>query len=183
MADRLEGDLSYEGFPATSIHGDKTQQDREHALAEFKSGRRPILVATDVASRGLDISGVTHVFNFDLPGNVDDYVHRIGRTGRVGNTGIAVSFVCDNDRSIARELSELLAEAEQEVPEFLAAMAGASFGGGRGGRFGGRDFRRDEGGGGGRGGGGGGRGGFGGGGRPPPSGPGGRGGGGDASAW
>ena len=182
-ADRLEYELSSEGFPSTSIHGDRTQRDREEALAAFKSGERPILVATDVASRGLDISGVTHVFNYDLPNNVDDYVHRIGRTGRVGNTGIAISFVNDDNRSIATDLAKLLDEAGQEVPSWLETMAGAGFGGGRGGGrggrrgggrgggapvFGGRDFRRDNdnhhggGGVGGHGGGGGGGGGCGG---------------------
>jgi ERCC4-related helicase len=73
--------LSREGYPTTSIHGDRTQRDREDALKSFKSGRTPILVATDVASRGLDINNVTHVINYDLPTNIEDYVHRIGRTG------------------------------------------------------------------------------------------------------
>jgi ATP-dependent RNA helicase DDX3X len=136
-ADMLEMELSREGYPATSIHGDRSQRDREDALAAFKSGRRPILVATDVASRGLDISGVTHVFNYDLPANIDDYVHRIGRTGRVGNTGVAVSFFNENNRAIAREVYELLCENGQEVPTWLEGMAsGGMGGGGRG--FGGR---------------------------------------------
>ena len=73
--------LSREGYPTTSIHGDRTQRDREDALKSFKAGRTPILVATDVASRGLDINNVTHVINYDLPTNIEDYVHRIGRTG------------------------------------------------------------------------------------------------------
>ena len=83
-ADQLEDWLSRQGFPATSIHGDRTQQEREHALRSFRSARTPILVATDVAARGLDIPHVTHVINFDLPSDIDDYVHRIGRTGRAG---------------------------------------------------------------------------------------------------
>ena len=172
-ADRLEYELTRDGYPATSIHGDRTQREREDALHAFKSGSKPILVATDVASRGLDISGVTHVFNFDMPGSIEDYVHRIGRTGRVGNTGTAISFVNDENRAIAHELHTLLLENGQDIPPFLAAMAGpgSSFGGrsgGRGGRgrgggrggpaFGARDVRRDGGGGGG----GGGRGGYGG---------------------
>jgi ATP-dependent RNA helicase DDX3X len=185
-ADHLEYTLSEAGFPATSIHGDRTQREREDALDQFKRGTRPILVATDVASRGLDISGVTHVFNYDMPGQIDDYVHRIGRTGRVGNTGVAVSFVNDDNRAIASELAVLLSENNQEVPGWLETMTGYGGGGGgrrggRGGRgggrgptFGGRDYRKDGpppsggggGGGGGRGGGGGGggRGGGGGGG-------------------
>ena len=81
-----------EGLPATSIHGDRLQREREMALADFKSGRMSILVATNVAARGLDIRGVEHVVNFDLPESIDEYVHRIGRTGRVGNTGRSTSF-------------------------------------------------------------------------------------------
>ena len=76
----------------------------------MQSGRTPILVATDVAARGLDISNVTQVVNFDLPSNIDDYVHRIGRTGRVGNKGDALSLMNDKNRNIARELYDLMAE-------------------------------------------------------------------------
>ena len=81
-----------EGFPATSIHGDRLQREREMALGDFRSGKMNIIVATNVAARGLDIRGVEHVVNFDLPEFIDEYVHRIGRTGRVGNTGKATSF-------------------------------------------------------------------------------------------
>ena len=91
-ADFLATFLSSEGFPTTSIHGDRLQREREEALADFKSGRMQILVATNVAARGLDIKGVEQVVNFDLPNQIDDYVHRIGRTGRVGNIGKAASF-------------------------------------------------------------------------------------------
>lgn len=172
-ADKLEWELSDQGFPATSIHGDRAQHEREAALAAFKSGVRPILVATDVASRGLDISGVTHVFNYDMPGNIEDYVHRIGRTGRVGHTGVAVSFLNESNRQIAKDLAILLEENEQELPGWLQQMSGeGGFGGrgrgrgrGRGGNsFGGRDYRKDpeHAGGGGASGGGGGRGGRGG---------------------
>lgn len=91
-ADFLAAFLSGEGFPTTSIHGDRLQRQREEALADFKAGRMSILVATAVAARGLDIKGVAHVINYDLPKTVDEYVHRIGRTGRVGNTGKATSF-------------------------------------------------------------------------------------------
>ena len=175
---RRRYELSRDGYPATSIHGDRTQHEREEALKSFKMGRTPILVATDVASRGLDISNVTHVINFDMPSSIDDYVHRIGRTGRVGNTGIAISFLCDKNRAIAKELHDLMSENGQEIPSWLLSMSsrGGSFGGGfRGGRgggrggsrFGGRDYRREGAGGGGGGGGrdGGGRDGGGGGGR------------------
>lgn len=118
-ADMIEDYLLNESFPAISIHGDRTQEEREDALRHFKSGRRPILVATDVAARGLDISNVKHVINYDLPSNIDDYVHRIGRTGRAGNLGLATSFVNEQNRPILRDLLHLLEEANQEIPSFL----------------------------------------------------------------
>ncbi|CAN0296716.1 unnamed protein product, partial [Ectocarpus fasciculatus] len=106
-ADYLEYQLSDQGYPASSIHGDKTQREREDALRLFKTGTTPILVATDVAARGLDINNVTQVINYDLPTNIDDYVHRIGRTGRVGNVGNALSFMNEKNRNVARELYEV----------------------------------------------------------------------------
>ncbi|XP_077211880.1 DEAD-box ATP-dependent RNA helicase 37-like [Tasmannia lanceolata] len=149
-ADSLEHWLCLNGFPATTIHGDRSQQEREHALRSFKSGTTPILVATDVAARGLDIPHVAHVVNFDLPNDIDDYVHRIGRTGRAGKTGLATAFFNENNSSLARSLAELMQESNQEVPAWLSRYAARSSygGGGRnrrsgGGRFGGRDFRRD----------------------------------------
>ncbi|KAL8162283.1 hypothetical protein V2J09_013772 [Rumex salicifolius] len=149
-ADSLEHFLCVNGFPATSIHGDRSQQERELALRSFKSGNTPILVATDVAARGLDIPHVAHVINFDLPNDIDDYVHRIGRTGRAGKSGLATAFFNDGNTSMARSLAELMQEANQEVPDWLTRYASRSYGGGGGrnrrsggGRFGGRDFRRD----------------------------------------
>ncbi|XP_024398260.1 DEAD-box ATP-dependent RNA helicase 37 [Physcomitrium patens] len=168
-ADSLEDWLCRMGFPATTIHGDRSQQEREHALRSFRTGVTPILVATDVAARGLDIPHVAHVVNFDLPSDIDDYVHRIGRTGRAGKSGVATAFFNEKDQSLARPLSELMTESNQEVPGWLLNYATrASYGGGGryrrsgggGSRFGGRDFRRE----GGRGGGGGHHGGYGGGG-------------------
>ncbi|EDQ87224.1 uncharacterized protein MONBRDRAFT_35229, partial [Monosiga brevicollis MX1] len=103
-ADALEYYLTMQGRPATSIHGDRTQYEREEALADFRAGRRPILVATAVAARGLDIPNVKHVINFDLPSDIDEYVHRIGRTGRAGHKGTAVSFFNDKNRNVARDL-------------------------------------------------------------------------------
>jgi ATP-dependent RNA helicase DDX3X len=113
--------------------------------------------------KGLDIPNVTHVVNYDLPTDIDDYVHRIGRTGRAGNTGIATAFFNRGNRGVVRDLLELLKEANQEIPQFLESIAreGSGFGGGRGGRGGGRgrggaatrDVRRMGGGGGGFGGG------------------------------
>jgi len=107
----LEEYLYNKGFPATSIHGDRSQREREMALESFRSGRTPILVATDVAARGLDIASVAHVINYDLPNDIDDYVHRIGRTGRAGNTGIATAFYNDKNRNICRDLVQLLEES------------------------------------------------------------------------
>ncbi|KAL9587380.1 MAG: hypothetical protein Q9212_000307 [Teloschistes hypoglaucus] len=160
MADSLSDFLINQRFPATSIHGDRTQRERERALEMFRNARCPILVATAVAARGLDIPNVTHVVNYDLPTDIDDYVHRIGRTGRAGNTGLSTAFFNRGNRGIVRDLIELLKEAHQEIPSFLESVAreGSGFGGGRGGRSGGgrgrggtatRDFRRAGGGGGG----------------------------------
>lgn len=156
-ADYLEEVLTRYNFPASSIHGDKSQREREDALKQFKSGRTPILVATDVAARGLDIPNVTQVINFDMPSNIDDYVHRIGRTGRVGNVGNALSLMNDKNRNIAKELVELLVENQQELPQFLERMVAPAGGfrsgfggrgGGRGGRggskFGARDYRKED---------------------------------------
>ncbi|KAH7665740.1 RNA helicase protein [Dioscorea alata] len=193
-ADSLEHWLCMNGFPATTIHGDRTQQEREHALRSFKSGLTPILVATDVAARGLDIPHVAHVVNFDLPNDIDDYVHRIGRTGRAGKSGLATAFFNENNSNLARPLADLMQEANQEVPAWLARYAARSSygGGGRnrrsggGGRFGGRDFRRDNRGGGSGGGdyyGGGNSGGGGGYGGGPSTGYGGGGSTGFTSAW
>ncbi|EOD47629.1 RNA helicase ATP-dependent DEAD-box conserved site [Neofusicoccum parvum] len=176
MADSLSDFLINQGFPATSIHGDRTQREREKALEMFRSGRCPILVATAVAARGLDIPNVTHVVNYDLPTDIDDYVHRIGRTGRAGNTGISTAFFNRGNRGVVRDLIELLKEANQEVPGFLESIAreGSGFGGGRGGRGGRgrgsaatRDVRRFAGN---NAGGGGGGAGYGGGWGGPPSG-------------
>ncbi|KAI9125541.1 hypothetical protein K1719_002959 [Acacia pycnantha] len=122
-ADALENWLSREGFPAIAIHGDKVQVERESALRSFKSGARPILVATDVASRGLDIPHVGHVVNFDLPKDIDGYVHRIGRTGRAGKSGLATAFFSDKNIPLAKTLVELMQESNQEVPSWLTQYA------------------------------------------------------------
>ncbi|KAK7264942.1 hypothetical protein RJT34_32556 [Clitoria ternatea] len=154
-ADALESWLLRNGFAATAIHGDKVQMERERALRSFKNGSTPVLVATDVASRGLDIPHVSHVVNFDLPRDIDDYVHRIGRTGRAGKSGLATAFFSDKNMPLAKALVELLQEANQDVPSWLGKYAeSSSFGGGgrgrgRGGRFGrgnygGRDFRNAD---------------------------------------
>ncbi|CAI9616403.1 unnamed protein product [Staurois parvus] len=122
-ADALEDFLYHEGYACTSIHGDRSQRDREEALHQFRSGKSPILVATAVAARGLDISNVKHVINFDLPSDIEEYVHRIGRTGRVGNLGLATSFFNEKNINITKDLLDLLVEAKQEVPSWLENMA------------------------------------------------------------
>merc|ERR1719493_682414 len=114
-ADTLEIALYNAGVKVTAIHGDRSQSEREEALQAFKSGANPVLVATDVAARGLDIPNVALVVNFDMPKQLDDYVHRIGRTGRAGRKGVAVAFV--NERcTYLPELGDLLVEAKQDPP-------------------------------------------------------------------
>uniref|UniRef100_A0A3Q3RND3 RNA helicase n=1 Tax=Mastacembelus armatus TaxID=205130 RepID=A0A3Q3RND3_9TELE len=127
QADFIATSLCQEKLPTTSIHGDREQREREKALVDFRSGKCPVLVATSVAARGLDIPDVQHVLNFDLPNNIDEYVHRIGRTGRCGNIGRAVSFFDpDVDGQLARSLVTILAKAQQEVPSWLEEYAFSS---------------------------------------------------------
>uniref|UniRef100_A0A8C4VF63 RNA helicase n=1 Tax=Falco tinnunculus TaxID=100819 RepID=A0A8C4VF63_FALTI len=122
-ADDLASDFSLQGVPVQSLHGSREQCDREQALDDFKRGKVRILVATDLASRGLDVHDITHVFNFDFPRNIEEYVHRVGRTGRAGRTGKAVTLVTKNDWRVASELIEILERANQVVPDGLIAMA------------------------------------------------------------
>jgi ATP-dependent RNA helicase DDX5/DBP2 len=147
--DDLCADLRHERFPALSIHGDKEQRERDYCLAQFKQGRCLILIATDVASRGLDVKGIKYVINYDMPGQMEDYIHRIGRTGRAGQKGCAISFFSQKDASKAAELVDILKRADQKVPldlEDIAWNSGGSRGGGsrkgggkgnRGGSYGG----------------------------------------------
>ncbi|KAK2713871.1 hypothetical protein QYM36_009679 [Artemia franciscana] len=156
-ADGLEDFLWGEGYPVTSIHGDRSQKEREEALRRFRSGERPVLVATAVAARGLDIPHVKHVINFDLPSDVEEYVHRIGRTGRMGNLGLATSFFNEKNRNLVRDLVELIQESKQDLPSWLEAMGSEmrssvgntrrGAGGGKkfGGGFGSRDYRTQPG--------------------------------------
>jgi len=149
-ADFLASYMCQSKVNATSIHGDRQQREREEALRTFKLGETPVLVATAVAARGLDIKGVEHVVNYDLPTDIDEYVHRIGRTGRVGNTGAATSFYDrGKDGGLARPLLDILAEAQQPVPNWLETEARRNpeghHGTGGGQRFGGRDIRTSSG--------------------------------------
>ena len=107
-ADRLAKQLQQDGIDSTAIHGNKSQGARTRALSEFKSGKARVLVATDVAARGLDINQLPHVVNFELPDVAEDYVHRIGRTGRAGNEGVAVSLVCVDELKLLQAIERLL---------------------------------------------------------------------------
>jgi superfamily II DNA/RNA helicase len=158
----LAKSLEKHGFSVGALHGDMEQSARTAALEQFRKGELPILVASDVAARGLDIPAVSHVFNFDVPHHADDYVHRIGRTGRAGRTGTAVSLVAPSDLKSMAAIEKLIGQtiprlegvvatpAPSEAPENAeAAPEGrrrtsnreANFGGGREGE---RKPRRDR---------------------------------------
>jgi len=113
-ADRVVRHLAAAGIDAAAIHGNKSQSQRERALAGFKSGQAPTLVATDIAARGIDVDGVTHVINFDLPNISESYVHRIGRTARAGAAGVAISLCAPEEREFLRDIEKLI---RQKVPE------------------------------------------------------------------
>ncbi|SCU82923.1 LADA_0C08702g1_1 [Lachancea dasiensis] len=151
--DEITRYLREDGWPALAIHGDKAQNERDWVLQEFRTGRSPIMVATDVAARGIDVKGINHVINYDMPGNIEDYVHRIGRTGRAGASGTAISFFTDANKGMGAQLISIMREAKQEISPELSRFDRKQYGGhpryGRGG-FGGRG--RGRGGFGGRGG-------------------------------
>ncbi|KAK8381100.1 hypothetical protein O3P69_008172 [Scylla paramamosain] len=142
--DDLTRRMRREGWPAMCIHGDKSQQERDWVLSEFRSGRAPILVATDVAARGLDVDDVKFVINYDYPSCSEDYVHRIGRTGRSDKTGTAYTFFTADNCKQAKDLIEVLKEANQVVnPRLYEIMDMARGGGGKGrNRWRGRDDDR-----------------------------------------
>ncbi|MBY8828404.1 DEAD/DEAH box helicase [Hephaestia mangrovi] len=125
-ADRVVKLLAGNGIAANAIHGNKSQPQRERALGAFKSGQVPILVATDIAARGIDVSGVSHVFNFELPNVPEQYVHRIGRTARAGASGVAISFCADDERPYLRDIERTTRQkvAIEALPaDFVAAAA------------------------------------------------------------
>ncbi|GAV67952.1 DEAD domain-containing protein/Helicase_C domain-containing protein/WW domain-containing protein [Cephalotus follicularis] len=156
MCDQLARNLNR--FGAAAIHGDKSQSDRDFVLNQFRSGRSPILVATDVAARGLDIKDIRVVVNYDFPTGAEDYVHRIGRTGRAGATGLAYTFFGEQDAKYASDLIKVLEGANQRVPPEIREMAsrgggmgrprrwasGPSYGGRDGGRGGGRGYDNES---------------------------------------
>lgn len=115
-----------EGYAAISIHGDKSQPERDYVLAEFRSGKSSILVATDVAARGLDVEDVKFVINFDYPNSSEDYVHRIGRTGRCQQAGTAYAFFTMNNQRQAKDLIAVLEEAGQVVTAQLQELAASA---------------------------------------------------------
>lgn len=119
-ADKLTEELLFDGIKAAAIHSNKSQSIRTRTLAEFKRGELPVLVATDVAARGLDIQRLPHVVNYDLPQVAEDYVHRIGRTGRAGEEGVALSLVCPEEQSLLVAIEALLKHAipRQTLAEF-----------------------------------------------------------------
>lgn len=124
-ADVLEKDLWKNHFAVTAIHGNRNQAEREEALQAFRTGQNPILVATDVAARGLDIPNVSLVINYDMPKHIDDYVHRIGRTGRAGRKGKAIAFINEKQcsRDLLKKLNDLLSDSKQERPDWFEEIA------------------------------------------------------------
>lgn len=109
-ADKVARQIAHSGFRVTSLHGNRTQGQREHALHGFKTGHFPIMVATDIAARGLDIESITHVINYDMPDTADAYIHRIGRTGRAQRTGDAFTLVTDEDKDMIRQLERIMGQ-------------------------------------------------------------------------
>jgi len=127
-ADKIVKHLVREGIPAAAIHGNKSQNNRQRVLQQFKSTRPPVLVATDVASRGLDIDEISHVINYDLPLDAETYVHRIGRTGRAGATGEAISFCGRDERSLLNSIERFIRRSirvAQPREELRAALVAA----------------------------------------------------------
>merc|ERR1712066_63141 len=136
--DQLTREMRTDGWPALYIHGDKKQEERDWVLKEFKEGKSPILVATDVASRGLDVKDIKYVINYDFPTQIEDYVHRVGRTGRAGATGSSYTLFTQDKFRHAPELIKVLKEANQPVPTELEKLAESCGSGGGGGARGGR---------------------------------------------
>ncbi|XP_075894003.1 putative ATP-dependent RNA helicase DDX17 [Nelusetta ayraudi] len=133
--DDLTRRMRRDGWPAMCIHGDKSQPERDWVLSEFRNGKAPILIATDVASRGLDVEDVKFVINYDYPNSSEDYVHRIGRTARSTNKGTAYTFFTPGNLRQARDLVRVLEEARQAINPKLLQLVDSNRGGGGGGRM------------------------------------------------
>jgi ATP-dependent RNA helicase RhlE len=125
-ADKVAKELNWAGVNAEAIHGNKSQNARQAALANFKSRKTRVLVATDIAARGIDIDELTHVINFDLPNVPETYVHRIGRTGRAGASGIALSFCDAEEKEYLRDIHKLIARPIPMVEDHPFAMTNSS---------------------------------------------------------
>ena len=126
-ADRVVKKLAQAGVPANAIHGNKSQPQRERALDEFRRAKTPVLVATDVAARGIDIPGVSHVINFELPNVPEQYVHRIGRTARAGADGIAIAFCAEDERAYLKDIRKVTGAELERLPlpdNFRAVVEG-----------------------------------------------------------
>jgi ATP-dependent RNA helicase RhlE len=115
-ADRIAKRLSHSGWAATQIHGDRTQSQRNAALRSFSEGRHRVLVATDVAARGIDVSHIAHVVNYDMPKMVEDFVHRVGRTGRASKRGVASTFAIPAERRDLRKIERALSINMKRIP-------------------------------------------------------------------
>jgi ATP-dependent RNA helicase RhlE len=120
-ADRVVRHLVSAGIEATAIHGNKSQPQRERALAGFRDGQTRVLVATDIAARGIDVDGVSHVINFELPNVPEDYVHRVGRTARAGAAGTAIAFCSDEERPYLRDIEKLTRCSLRAIPSKIPA--------------------------------------------------------------
>jgi ATP-dependent RNA helicase RhlE len=126
-ADKVVKLLQKENITAAAIHGNKSQNARQHALSNFKNGNLRVLVATDIAARGIDIDELTHVINFELPNVPETYVHRIGRTGRAGNTGIAISFCDHEEKTELKDIQKLIAKNLPVVDSHPYPLSAATF--------------------------------------------------------
>ncbi|XP_059077449.1 DEAD-box ATP-dependent RNA helicase 21 [Cryptomeria japonica] len=126
-ADSLSRQLDKSGYRVTTLHGGKTQEQREISLEGFRNKRFNVLVATDVAGRGIDIPDVAHVINFDMPSNIEMYTHRIGRTGRAGKTGVATTFLTHYDSDVFYDLKQMLIQSNSPVPPELARHEASKF--------------------------------------------------------
>lgn len=123
VADDISSELALNDINCACMHGDRDQEDRERALADLKSGDVKLIVATDVASRGLDIDDITYILNYDFPSNVEEYVHRVGRTGRAGRKGKSITLFTREDWRHAQELIDILSKSDCDIPDELRGMA------------------------------------------------------------
>ncbi|BBH08883.1 P-loop containing nucleoside triphosphate hydrolases superfamily protein [Prunus dulcis] len=126
-ADYVAKSLDKNGYRVTTLHGGKSQEQREISLDGFRAKKYNVLVATDVAGRGIDIPDVAYVINYDMPGNIEQYTHRIGRTGRAGKTGVATTFLTMHDTEVFYDLKQMLIQSNSHVPPELAKHEASKF--------------------------------------------------------